>query len=148
MVEVVQFISVLYLCGLIWTIQLVHYPSFHFVDQSSFRCFCRLHYRRISVVVIPAMLAELVCGVYLLFRNPSYGETLHILLLGILAVIWTSTFFIQVPIHRRLQATKSESNIKTLVKTNWIRTFGWTLRGVIFTAAYFTGGVTIMVPGS
>ena len=145
MVVFVQFISVLYLCGLIWTIQLVHYPSFHFVDQVNFRRFYRLHYRRISAIVVPAMLAEFLCGIYLLFRKPSYGATLHLFLLGILVVIWTSTFLLQVPIHRRLQTTRSESTIKSLVNTNWIRTLGWTLRGIIFTAAYLTGGVSIIV---
>lgn len=37
----------IFLCGLIWVIQLVHYPSFHFVEDSRFIDFQAFHTQRI-----------------------------------------------------------------------------------------------------
>ena len=141
MIEFLQFISVLYLSGLIWTIQMVHYPSFTYVDEVEFSDFHQHHSRRISIAVVPAMLTELVAGVYLIFKEPAYGDELHLLLSGILGIIWLSTFLIQVPIHRQLEKGKNMQNINALVKTNWIRTIGWTSRATVFSVLY-GGGFT------
>lgn len=143
MIEYFQFISVLYLCGLIWTVQVVHYPSFRFVNSEEFPRFHEHHLRRISIAVIPAMLAELICGIFLLFGKPSYGKNWHLLLLSILAIIWLSTFCIQVPLHNALKAGKDAGKIRTLVGTNWIRTFGWTARAAILSFLAITGNWTI-----
>ena len=49
-----------YLTGVIWTVQLVHYPGFAQVAQESFGAFHRLHSRRISWVVLGPMVLELL----------------------------------------------------------------------------------------
>ncbi len=134
--EFIQLVSVLYLSGLIWTIQLVQYPSFRYINEQEFSQFHQHHYKRISIVVAPAMMVELISGIYLLFREPSYGGKIHLLLLGILFIIWLSTFLIQVPIHRRLEKGKNMQEINALVKTNWIRTIGWTSRAVVLCVIY------------
>ena len=53
------------LVGLIWTIQLVHYPSFSFVAEDHFLEFHRHHTRSITWVVMPLMLVELALAFYL-----------------------------------------------------------------------------------
>ncbi len=46
------------LCGLIWTIQFVHYPLFKFVWQEQFRTYPAHHACLISWLVIPLLLLE------------------------------------------------------------------------------------------
>ena len=54
-------------------------------------------------------------------------------LLGVvlLAVIWASTAFLQVPCHKRLEQGLEWAAASRLVRTNWIRTMAWTARGVL-----------------
>ena len=48
--------------------------------------------------------------------------------LGVLGIIWLSTFALQAPAHRRLLAGFDEGVHRRLVRTNWIRTAGWLAR--------------------
>ncbi|MEE2644351.1 MAG: hypothetical protein VYD19_05410 [Myxococcota bacterium] len=126
--------TTLMLTGLIWVIQLVHYPSFRFIDESRFADFHRFHTLSISLIVIPLMLTELVTGScrFLMFMDQSiadpiivWGERVAIFpLLG----VWGSTFFIQVPLHERLALSRDPQLIEALVQSNWIRTGLWSLR--------------------
>jgi hypothetical protein len=51
--------------------------------------------------------------------------------LALLAVIWLSTAFLQVPRHRRLAEGFDCTAHRHLVTSNWVRTAGWTARGAI-----------------
>ena len=51
-------ISAFFLTGVIWTIQIVHYPSFHYIDKLSFVNFHQFHERRISIIVMPLMMVN------------------------------------------------------------------------------------------
>ena len=126
--------TTLMLTGLIWVIQLVHYPSFRFIDESRFADFHRFHTLSISLIVIPLMLTELVTGScrFLICMDQSiadpfilWGERVaFVALLG----VWGSTFFIQVPLHERLALSRDPQLIEALVQSNWIRTGLWSLR--------------------
>ena len=119
-------ISAFLLTGVIWTIQLVHYPSFHFIDKLSFTNFHNFHERRISIIVMPLMLIELITSIALYIHNMwSIIFALNLLIVGL---IWCSTFFVQVPIHSILSEKKDKNLIEKLVNTNWIRTFLWSIR--------------------
>ena len=103
---------------LIWIIQCLHYPSFFFVDQKNFSNFEVFHTKRISWIVIPLMLSE----VLFLILNPRP-------FIGLMVVsVWLSTFFLQVPCHNSLNNGFNEVVIQRLIRTNWIRTFLWTLK--------------------
>ncbi len=52
---------------------------------------------------------------------------------GLLAVIWVSTATLSIPAHNALISEFSMTHYHKLVSTNWIRTVGWSLRGVIVT---------------
>ena len=119
-------ISAFLLTGVIWTIQIVHYPSFHFIDKQSFTNFHHFHERRISIIVMPLMLIELTTSTALYINNMS--SIVFALNLLIVVLIWCSTFFIQVPIHSILSQKKDKKLIEKLVNTNWIRTFLWSMR--------------------
>ena len=119
-------ISAFLLTGVIWTIQIVHYPSFHYIDKMSFTNFHHFHERRISIIVMPLMLIELTTSTALYINNMS--SIVFALNLLIVVLIWCSTFFIQVPIHSILSKKKNKKLIEKLVNTNWIRTFLWSMR--------------------
>jgi hypothetical protein len=50
---------------------------------------------------------------------------------GLLVVLWVSTWLLQVPRHRDLAAGFETSAHRRLVATNWIRTSAWSLRGLL-----------------
>lgn len=122
------------LVGLIWTIQLVHYPSFAYVDPNEFTTFHQHHTTSITMIVLPLMIAELGLSAYLAYQ---YNFHWHYLLpLLVVLAIWGSTFFISVPIHNLLATLKDEVNIQKLVDTNWIRTVLWSLKSLLITYLY------------
>lgn len=114
------------LVGLIWVIQLVHYPTFNFIEEASFLAFHKHHTASITVIVMPLMLAELVLGFYL----ARQFQWFYLLPLLLVFLIWLSTFLIQVPIHNQLGSGKDAVLIQKLVKTNWIRTILWTTKAI------------------
>lgn len=124
--------STLLLCGLIWTIQVVHYPSFHYVTPERFTHFEAFHQRRISLLVVPLMLVELTSAITLLGYRPEALPGLWALF-GVLLVglIWGTTFTLQVPLHNQLSAGYDKKAITALVAGNWLRTIAWTLRALL-----------------
>ena len=123
------------LTGLIWTIQVVHYPSFKYVEASQFIEFQHRHMRNISYVVIPLMLLEVFLAIWLQMNlggkiSTAGGVSANILLL----IIWIATFAVSSSIHSQLATNGLDYKLITrLVNTNWIRTIAWTLRTGILT---------------
>lgn len=118
--------------GLIWFVQVVHYPLFGAVGDEVFVAYARAHQRLVSFVVGPLMAAEGVTAVWLAVAPPSgLDRTLPLLGLGLLAVIHASTVLLQVPQHAVLAERFDAGRVRRLVRTNWVRTAGWTARGVL-----------------
>ncbi len=126
---IAQLASTLPLVGLIWTIQVVHYPLFSLVGESSQARYQRTHMDRITWVVGPLMLVELVATGTLVALTPLDPLALAGALL--LAVIWISTALFQVPCHGRLLEGFDAGIHRRLVTTNWVRTGAWTGRGIV-----------------
>lgn len=128
----IQFAATWAMVGLIWLVQVVHYPLFRFVGSSDFKGFHRNHTRLISWVVGPPMLAEGLSAAFLVWnlppRVPSSAALAGFLLL---LVIWASTAFLQVPQHNRLALGFDTAAYRKLVATNWVRTTAWSLRGLL-----------------
>ncbi len=124
--------ATLALVGLILTVQVVHYPLFRGVGAAGFRAYEAEHARRITFVVLPLMAAELVTALALVVRRPP-GVPAWIVWLGLalVAAIWLSTAFVQVPLHNTLAAGFDASAHARLVATNWIRTGAWLVRGAL-----------------
>lgn len=126
-----QVLSTLAMFGLIWFVQVVHYPLFLAVGPSHFTAYEAAHANRTTWVVAPLMLVELVSAGLLLFPTlrptavSAASAWAGIVLIG---VIWASTGLLQVPLHNQLHLAYSASVIHQLVATNWIRTVAWTLR--------------------
>lgn len=122
----------LFMCGLIWFVQIVHYPLFEAVGREQFSRYEQLHVQRVGWVVGPVMLAEAASAIGLLLSWPQ--ETARPLLwvnLALLALIWISTAVWQVPQHEVLRFGFRTEAAHFLVASNWMRTVCWTLRGVI-----------------
>ncbi len=124
--------ATLFLVGLIWTIQIVHYPLFANVGENGYAAYQTSHMSRITYVVAPVMLLELGTAVYFAFVNYEPFDTKWFWFgLALVLIIWISTALIQSPIHGRL-AEKFDANlVNQLVWTNWIRTILWTVRGAL-----------------
>ena len=118
--------------GVIWVIQIVHYPSFHFIEKELYTAFQKFHMNKISIIVIPIMLAELITGMMLFLDKSSKSPFLTISII-ILVLIWliTGVFFSKA--HNELIAGYQELVVNQLVAMNWIRTLLWTLRLLLLT---------------
>jgi hypothetical protein len=125
----------LFLVGLIWVVQVVHYPLFAQVGAEHFRRYWQGHTRLIMWLVAPSMLIEGVTGVLLfVVRPPGLSLPMLAVAFGLLVLNWLSTWLIQIPLHERLGQRFDPATLRRLVLTNWIRTTAWTLRGVLVLA--------------
>ena len=125
-----ELVCCLILTGLIWTIQLVHYPSFLFVDKMRFSTFEKFHTNRICILVLPLMMLEATAGVYI-WINSEINEPIFLWnVLGI-SLTWISTFVLSVPCHKKLGAGYDKTVIERLILTNWPRTILWTARSAL-----------------
>ncbi len=124
--------ATLFMVGVIWFVQIVHYPLFDRVGPSVFTAYADAHSRLTTYVVGPPMLLELSTGVLLLlFRPVNVPAAVLWVGLALIAVIWLSTAFLQVPRHEILGIDFDSIAHQGLVATNWIRTVAWTFRGAL-----------------
>lgn len=126
-----QVVSTLAMLGLIWFVQVVHYPLFELVND---RQFASSHAMRTTYVVAPLMLVEIGSGAALLratWRPAFITSTEAWFGAALVVVIWMSTAFLQVPLHDRLQARHSVADARRLVATNWVRTIAWSIRAAL-----------------
>lgn len=123
------------MAGLIWFVQVVHYPLFAHVGTAEFAAYEAHHTRRTAWVVGPPMAVEgvLALAIAAWFRA-DVGVGVAFTGLVLLAVIHASTVLLQVPAHRRLGAGFDHSVARRLVATNWIRTVGWSARAAVAVA--------------
>ncbi|MEC8321163.1 MAG: hypothetical protein VX012_07125 [Planctomycetota bacterium] len=121
-----------FLAGLIWTIQVVHYPLFAAVGEDRFVAYETSHARLITLVVGPAMLLEVaLAGLFLTIRPAAVPAWVAWVGAGLVGIIWLSTALIQVPAHGRLADGFDASTHALLVGSNWIRTLAWSARALL-----------------
>lgn len=124
------------MAGVIWVVQLVHYPIFDAVERGAdgerWRSFGDRHRRMISLVVGPFMAVEGVTGIWIVLDPPgSSGRALPVVAALLMAVAYGVTAFVSVPLHERLTAVFDDDAHRRLVSTNWLRTVAWTARGLV-----------------
>jgi len=121
-----------FMVGLIWFVQIVHYPLFAGVWADVWVPYAAAHTRRTGWAVGPPMLTEAVTGVLLLGTRPDAVPAAWVWAgLGLLVVVWASTALLQVPRHRLLAAGFDTAVWRLLVATNWLRTAAWSARGAL-----------------
>lgn len=129
---VVHTAATLVMVGLIWFVQIVHYPLLARFGSETSTSVAEEHQRRTGYVVALPMAVEGVTTLALLADAPSsvwvgwpwIGAVL-------LAIVLLSTVLLSVPLHARMARSHDERTGRRLVLTNWPRTIGWTARGVI-----------------
>ncbi|MDH4282826.1 MAG: hypothetical protein OEV36_09265 [Myxococcales bacterium] len=118
--------------GIIWFVQLVQYPSFGEVDTASFSGFHAHHSTAITVLVAPLMILEAGSAIAFLSAPLRVQTPWQIWLgIGLVVLIWASTFLLQVPMHSRLASGFDEGAWRFLLNTNWVRTAAWSARSVL-----------------
>lgn len=118
-----------FMTGLIWFVQVVHYPLLAAVDAQGFGPYHREHLRRTTFVVGPVMLIEAATAAWIA-RADLTTPFLAWLGIALLAIVWAATFWLSVPRHNQLAAGFDAAAHASLVATNWIRSVGWTARSV------------------
>ena len=132
LVLLVQSASTWYMVGFIWTMQILHYPLFDRVGRDAFAAYETEHNRRFGLLVVPGTVLVAITAVVQLFVRPAttpfaaaVGE------LVLLIVIIVSTVLYQAPQHARLSSGFNPVAYRTLVNSNWVRTFAWTVLGAL-----------------
>ena len=126
---VAQVVGSVGMFGVIWMVQVVHYPLMRFVSGEQFARFETAHRMRISWVVGPLMAVEGVSVLAFLFAPPAgLPWWLPWAGAGAEAIAIGTTVFVSAPLHEKLNAHFDPATLNRLVATNWIRTIAWTCR--------------------
>ena len=123
------------MAGLVLFVQVVHYPLFARVGRDAFGAYEIEHQARTTVVVAPLMLIELASAAWIAVLTPegvpAWAAWFGLALVGL---VWGLTFFVAVPLHRRLSRGFDAAAHRRLVAANWPRTLVWCGRGVLAAA--------------
>jgi len=127
-----HFAATLFMIGVIWFVQVVHYPLFAKTGSADFRSYEQRHTSLTTWVVAPPMLVEGITALLLFWFRPTGVSTWQLSIgLALLAVIWLSTALLQVPCHNVLSQGFDPVVHQRLVTTNWMRTVAWSTRGLL-----------------
>lgn len=128
----------LFMLGVIWFVQLLHYPLLGLIEGENFCLYERCHFRRMLCVISLPMLAEFVTGWWLLYEKIPVGS-LGLLRInaGLLTLIWLSSLCLQVPMHLKLINSFDKQAYHHLLSTNWIRTVAWSVRSVLLVSIVY-----------
>lgn len=121
-----------FMVGLIWFVQLVHYPLFDGVGRREFTDYAARHSRRTTAAIAVPWPVEGLTAAALLVWPPD-GVPLWMPAVGAAAFLGValSTVALQVPAHARFGDGFDQRTYERLVATNWFRTALWTTRGVL-----------------
>ena len=122
------------LVGVILMTQFLSYPLLRKLYIPSFSDYYNTYTNRISLIVIPLMVTELVLSIFLFWfnLNNTYVILSSLMLIG----VWLSTFLVQVPLHNQLSLSYDKRLVNKLIKTNWIRTVLWCSKCFILSVYY------------
>tara|TARA_B100001059_G_scaffold46109_1_gene38948 strand:+ start:15603 stop:16025 length:423 start_codon:yes stop_codon:yes gene_type:complete len=124
----INFISNLLMIGVSLVVQIIIYPSFKFIQKVSFKEYHLNYMNKMSYVVAPIMLLEIISSFLLLFFNKSLTDFFGFILLSL---VWFVTFFFIVPLHNQLNTKFGIIDLKKLIKLNLIRTILWIFKFLI-----------------
>lgn len=131
---IIHIVSTIFMTGLCWFVQIVHYPLFRIIENNKFPAYERKN-AITGFITVPVMIIELISGLISLY---NYQDNLHLLNIVLLSFIWLSTMIFQVPIHLKLMQVASPKLITKVIKTNWIRTLSWTARTLLLSYLIWT----------
>lgn len=115
-----------FMTGVIWIVQILIYPNFRIIGPLQFRQFHQFHLKRITWIVAPFMLAELLTACWIAYERP---DILSLINFGSVTALWALTRMVNVPTHEKLKFEDQISQ-KNLSLKNWPRTILWTMRSI------------------
>lgn len=141
-----QVAATLIMTGVIWFVQIVHYPLLARVGLAEFAAYESAHVRLTTWVVAPPMVVEAATALLLNMTRPAHVSAVACwAAFYLLVVIWASTIFIQAPRHEALIVNFDPHVHRLLVLSNWVRTVAWTARSslvlLILRQAAFGGAI-------
>jgi hypothetical protein len=127
--------ATLFLTGLIWTVQVVHYPLFAQVGSEGFPGYQESHSSRITAVLALPWVVQGVTTAWLLVAPPAGVPRPLIWAAAVLAAIPVAvTVALSIPAHQRLGGGFDDAEHRKLVTTNWLRTAAWTAHSAVAVA--------------
>ncbi len=121
-----------FMTGLIWFVQIVHYPLFNSVGAQEFQAYAEKHRQLTSLVVVIPMITELCTALLVAILWKRSDSWLLWLCFALAVGIWLSTACCSIPCHAKLCSTGySASTHHWLVLSNWLRTVLWTTRSIV-----------------
>jgi len=115
--------ATLFMTGVGWFVQVVHYPLMGSVGAETFDLYHEAHSRLTTRVVVAPMVVELAGSALLVVQRPAeIGPGLAWAGLALVVATWVSTAVVQVPRHRSL----GPEDVRALVAGNRLRTLAWT----------------------
>ena len=134
-VVVAHAVSTLFMVGMIWTIQVVHYPLFAEVGADRFPAYEAAHSARITWLIVLPWAVQGLTMLALLLSSPTGVPRTLVWVAAVLAAIPVLvTIASSVPAHSVLTNGFDAAAHARLVGTNWLRTAAWTLHGAVATA--------------
>lgn len=126
--------------GLIWTVQIVVYPALADVPAESFPRYEGNHQRRMTLALAVLAPLELVTALWVFLTPGDVPQWIPLVAGIVLAALWLATGLFYAPLHGRLARGRDIELIRLLVRTNWGRTAGWTVRGLLAAAILALAG--------
>jgi DMSO reductase anchor subunit len=113
------------MCVVLLLVQLVIYPSFLRVEPSELVAWHKAYTFRVSFVILPLMLGQLALAILTVLDDASILEWTAF---ALVIVCWYLTFFVSVPLHRKIEQNDiSRETRQKLITTNWPRTILWSV---------------------
>jgi len=130
-VLVVGALATLFMVGVVWFCQIVHYPLFAAVGADGFVAYHARHSVRVTWLIAVPWLVEVASSAILVVERPA-DVPAGLAVLGAATVVVTA--LVQGPAHTGLARGYDEDRIRSLVRGNAPRTAIWTAHGVVFAA--------------
>lgn len=140
-VLIAHLVSSLIMVGIIWTVQIVHYPLMALVGRERFAAYEAAHAPRMASVVMLPWIVQGATTAWLLIARPT-GVPIPLIVAAASAALVPVivTVLASIPAHARLAEGFDTSVHARLVATNWIRTVAWTAHAVLAVAILVRAG--------
>jgi hypothetical protein len=125
-------VAAAFMAGVGWLVSVVQYPLFALVGGDAWPAYHEAHRRRITWVVLPAMVVELGGAAWVAWSPPPGADPgLAWAGLALAAGSWLLTILVAVPDHERLARAYDPGVGVRLTRLHHLRTACWTGHAVV-----------------
>ena len=127
-VFLIQLAVTLIMVGVIWFVQIIHYPLYRKIKEG-FVQYERAHLRRMAFFAGFLMIVEAATAIMMIPMLPTgLATSLAIVNIVLLVLIWLSTLLFSVASHQKLSTHFSNKTLRALIGTNYVRATLWTAK--------------------